>query len=256
MRYLFLVAVLALTSVADGRGDKVKYKDQSADMGDASIRIVDAVATEAYTKFKIRVANKGSEPMVLKAQDIVFVVNGREYKPASEKPLTIGPGGEESRVVNVEGPGLATDKYSVRIASLYKVKTDGGALHVPDFKLPASANDFTAGGFKCTLTKQVRKTDVTEVVFDCYYSGSKLGLIDPGKVSLKMPNGKIYANGHHSRPLILDKGQKDDFKLVWKNIPVSDGDMQFAEMYIQFGDAFSDAHLEKVAEQTIEMTRE
>ncbi|MBS1623862.1 MAG: hypothetical protein JSS76_18415 [Bacteroidetes bacterium] len=256
MKYYILASLLALSTLADAKGDKVKYKDQSADMGDASIRIVDAVATDAYTKFKIRVANKGSETMVLKAQDIVFVVNGKEYKPASEKPLTIGPGGEESRVVNVEGPGLATDKYSVRIGSLYKVKTDGGALHVPDFKLPASSNDFTAGGFKCTLAKQVRKTDVTEIVFDCYYSGSKLGLVDPGKISLKMPNGKTYANGHRSRPLTLDKGQKDDFKLVWKNIPVSDGDMQFAEMYIQFGDAFADAHLEPVAAQTIEMVKE
>lgn len=256
MRYLILTALLALTATADARGDKVKYKDQSADMGDASIRIVDAVATDAYTKFKIRVANKGSETMVLKAQDIIFVVNGKEYKPASEKPLTIGPGGEESRVVNVEGPGMTVDKYSVRIGSLYKVKTDGGPVRVPDFKLPASANDFTAGGFKCTLTRQVRKTDVTEIVFDCYYSGSKLGLVDPGKVSLKMPNGKTYANGHRSRPLTLEKGQKDDFKLVWKNVPVSDGDMQFAEMYIQFGDAFADAHLEKMAEQTIEMEKE
>lgn len=253
---LFLALLFAAYVSAFAKGDKAFYKDKIVETSDVSITIVGAVATEGYTKFKIKIQNKSTDALVLKTQDILFVIGGKEYKPTSEKTLVIGPASEESKVVDLKGAGFVVDKYSIKINCLYRAKPEGKAIKVPDFKLPASANDFTIGGFKCTMTKQVRKTDVTEVSFDCSYTGAKLGMVDPSKISLKMPNGRVYANMHHGRPLMLNKGETDDIKLVWKKIPVSDGDMQFVDMYIQFGEGFYEGKLGKIADTIIEMEKD
>jgi hypothetical protein len=81
-------------------------------------------------------------------------------------------------------------------------------------------------------------------------------MVDPAKVSLKMPNGRVYANMRHGMPIMLAKGETDDIKLVWKKIPLSDGDMQFVDMYIQFGEAISEAKLEKMADMVVDMERD
>jgi len=256
MRNILLLLLLVSASSAMAKGDKASYKDKTVENKDYDIHIVDAVATEAYTKFKIKINNKTNETMVLKTQDIIFIIGGKEYHPTAEKTLTIGPSSEESKVVDLKGAGFVIDKYSIKIACLYRARVEGKALSVPDFKLPASANDFTVGGFKCTMTKQVRKTDVTEVFFDCNYTGAKIGLVNPSKAALKMPNGRVYANMHRGHPLMLSKGESGEIKLVWKKIPVSDGDMQFVDMHIQFGEAFAEARLDKVPDTIIDIERD
>jgi hypothetical protein len=255
-KIIFFALLLATAGSAMAKGDKAIYKDKTIETPNVDIYIVNAAATEGYTKFKIKINNKSNESLVLKTQDLIFVIGGKEYKPTSEKTLVIGPSSEDYKVVDLKGSGFVVDKYSIKINCLYRVKAEGKPIRVPDFKLPASANDFTIGGFKCSMSKQVRKTDVTEVSFDCNYTGAKLGLVNPSKVSLKMPNGRIYANMHQGRPLMLAKGETDHIALVWKRIPVSDGDMQFVDMYIQFGEAFAEAKLEKMADMVVEMEKD
>lgn len=257
MKYiLILLLSLTVATTVSARGETAKYKDKTAINKDYDIYITNAVATPDYTKFKIVINNKSSNTLVLKTQDIIFVINGQEYKPTSERILTIGPNREEYKIVDLKGAGFIVDKYAVKVSCLYKVRTDSKALSVPDFKLPASANDFTAGDFKCKLIKQVRRTDVTEVSFDCVYTGEKVGMINPYKGSLKMPNGRIYANMHNGRQLILYKGESYRIDFVWKRIPVSDGDMQFVDMYIQFGETFAEAKLDKLPDAVLEMERD
>lgn len=258
MKKIIILALMisAVVGSAMAKGGKIAYKDMTIEKPDLTIYVVGAVSTESYTKFKIKINNKSNEAMVLKTQDLIFVIGGKEYKPTSENTLVIGPSTEDYKVVDLKGSGFVVDNYSVKINCLYRAKNDGSALKVPDFKLPASANDFTVGGFKCMMTRQVRKTDVTEVFFSCNYTGGKLGLVNPAKVSLKMPNGRVYANMYHLKPLMLEKGETDEIKLVWKKIPVSDGDMQFVDMNIQFGEAFSEAKLEKMAEVVVEMVKD
>ena len=256
-RLLTLIFTLTMITTAMAKGDKVMYKDKTIETPDVSISIENAVATEAYSKFKIRIKNKTNDVLVFKPQELVFVIDGKEYSAIQEKTLTIGPSDEGTKVVDLKGGGFTVNNYSLKVGSIYKAKAIGSPLSVPNFKLPASANDFTIGGFKCTMKKQVRRTDVTEVSFDCNYTGSHIGFVNPGKISLKMPNGREYANMHHSRhPLMLAKGETDDFALVWKKIPVSDGDMQFVDMQILFGQAFTEASLIKLSEQVIQMEKE
>jgi hypothetical protein len=251
MMLAFWGAVIAAPNPGKG---KVFYKDQTIDAPEYSITIVGAVAVDDYTKFKIKIRNKSTDILVLKPQQIVFVINGKEYTASQEKTMTIAPSDDASRVVDLKGPNFMVDKYTLKINSVFRAKPLGAALTVPNFKLPAASNDFTIGNFKCTLKRQVRKTDVTDIAFDCSYSGSKLGLVDPSKASLRMPNGREYANMHNTkRPLLLEGGTNDDFVLVWKKIPVSDGDMQFVDMQILFGEMFKEVALEKLADQTVNM---
>lgn len=250
-----MLAIFGAASAGPNPGKgKVFYKDQTIDAPEYTITIVGAVAVEDYTKFKIKVKNKSTDILIFKPQQVVFVIDGKEYTASQEKTMTIAPSDDASKVIDLKGPNFMVDKYTLKINSVFRAKPIGAALSVPNFKLPAAKNDFTAGNFKCSLKKQVRKTDVTDIAFDCNYSGSKLGLVDPGKVSLRMPNGREYANMHSTkRPLLLEGGSTDDFSLVWKKIPVSDGDMQFVDMQILFGEAFQEVALDKLTDQTVTM---
>ena len=255
MRYLLytlLLLTLATTATAAGKA-KVFYKNQTVETADISISIEGAVAVDAYTKFKIRVKNKTNDILIFKPQDIVFVIDGKDYTASSEKTKTIAASDEVSEVIDLKGTTFMVNSYTLKIGSIYRAK-HASKVTVPDFKLPAANNDFTVGGFKCMLKKQTRNTQVTDVNFECNYTGSKLGLVDPSKVSLKMPNGREYANMHGQRhPLLLNKGETDDFTLVWKKIGVKDGDMQFVDMYIEWKEAFTEVSLDKMPEQVVKM---
>ena len=249
---LLLVLSITVSTHAHGK-EKVFFKNQTIETADATISIMDAVSEKAYTKLKIRIKNKTSDILVFKPQEIVFVIDGKEYTASSEKTKIIAPSDEASEVIDLKGNTFRVYAYTLKIGSLYRAVL-ANQVAVPDFKLPAPNNDFTVGGFKCMLKKQIRTTQFTEVAFECNYTGSKMGVVDPGKVSLKMPNGREYANMHgERRPLLLDKGEADGFTLVWKRIGVKDGDMQFVDMNIIWKEAISEVNLTKMPEQVVKM---
>ena len=250
--YTLLLISVATVATAAGKA-KVFYKDQTVETADVTITIEGAVAVDAYTKFKIKIKNKTNDILVFKPQEIVFVIDGKDYTASGEKTKTIAASDEASEVIDLKGTTFMVNSYSLKIGSVYRA-VPTNQVTVPDFKLPASNNDFTAGGFKCMLKKQTRTTQVTEVHFDCNYTGGKIGLVDPAKVSLKMPNGREYANMHGQRhPLLLNKGETDDFTLAWKKIGVRDGDMQFVDMNIEWKEAMSEVSLKKMPEQVVKM---
>ncbi len=57
---------------------------------------MDAVSTEAGTKFKIKIQNKTNDYIIYKAEESKFVINGTEVQP-KEKMLLIEPNESGSR---------------------------------------------------------------------------------------------------------------------------------------------------------------
>lgn len=69
--------------------------------------------------------------------------------------------------------------------------------------------------------------------FKATYNGDKIGIFEPNKIAMKMPDGKEYANYHSDRkPIVFEKGKADDFTVAWKDIPTTSGDMQKDEMTV------------------------
>jgi hypothetical protein len=252
---LLIISVLSLNIAIAQK--ETKYKDAKIESDFVTVDLVDAVSTEAGTKFKIKIQNKTNDYIIYKAEESKFVINGTEVQP-KEKMLLIEPNESGSRVINIKGAYNTVKNYSFVVDGLYKVSPNGHSLSVPDFKLPASQNNFTAGNFNCTLLDVEKKTAKTVVKFKCIYNGDKMGFVYPSKVTAKMPDGNEYANTHTKpKPIIFMKGEDDHFVLAWEKMKSGrDMDMQLVDMILVCHEAFVEAAPQKLKTTKIEMQDE
>ncbi|MGZ3885289.1 MAG: hypothetical protein ACXVPQ_13775 [Bacteroidia bacterium] len=229
--------------------DKLYYKTFNKETDDVTISVDNAVSTDGETKFKLKITNKTNDFLIYKPEESKFIVNGKEMK-AKEKILIIKPNASDFRVINLKGDKFNSVKsYTFVADGMYLASPGQLKVAAPDFKLPASNNDFTAGDFKCSMTKLYKESDQTDVKFKVVYSGQKIGFIDPSKVAVKMPDGNEYAAvkqgggllGGPAVPIMLVKGEDDSFSLKWDRMEGGKKmDMQKVEMNILWRDAFSE----------------
>ncbi|HNS11043.1 MAG TPA: hypothetical protein PKM97_00410 [Bacteroidia bacterium] len=242
---LFLLIAGSVCFTGDVFGasfEKVFYKEVVLEKGPVTVTITDGVSTKAYIKFKLRVKNNTSDYILVSTDQIILKADGKDYKNL-EKDLLIGPNDEESRVIDIKGEGLQFEKFSLELKGFATVKAEEGAIKAENFKLPIVKNDFTAGPFKIVQLKSTKKTDDVVVKFSVDYTGDKIGIVHPGKASLLTPKGTEFANmasRGQRRANVLKKGQSDTFVVLWKDIPVSNGDMQKVDIEILWHDTFRD----------------
>lgn len=238
---------------------KIYYKDTKAENNEVIITIGDAVSTGGETKMKLKITNKTDNFIIYKPEESTFVVNGKESK-AQEKWLVIAPHESDFKILNLKGEGYNKVKnYSFVAGGLYKVLL-GKATEAPEYRLPASQNDFTAGNYSVSLKKLKKETDRTDVKFSCVYNGDKLGFIFPSKAAVRMPDGKEYAGKvssglfAKSGPVILKKGQEDSFSISWDRMPGGkETDMQKVDMFIKWNDTFVEGTPENLKSETLQL---
>ncbi len=244
-KFLFpFLLISAFTSFAatviEEQPEKIYYKEVILENGPVTITITDGVSTEAYIKFKLRVKNNTADYIFISTDNIVLKANGKEYKNL-ERELLIAPNDEDSRVIDIKGGDLRLDKFTLELKGFAKIQASSGEIKAENFKLPIVKNDFTAGPFKVIQLKSTKKTDDVVVKFSVDYNGDDLGIVDPGKVSLLTPKGTEFANmasRGQRKPSVLKRGQNDTFIVLWKDIPVSNGDMQKVDIEILWHDCF------------------
>lgn len=248
---LVFTVMVSCTALQAQNYKRVFYKDQTVENKNMSIQIVDAVATDAEVKFKMKIKNLMSTDYILyKATESSFKIDGKTISPEKEKPLIIRANDNDYRVVNIKGNYKKPQDYEFVADGFYKINSNAKGVNAPDFKLPASQNEITAGPFVITLVKVKKETARTDARFKVKYTGDKVAVFDPNKVAMKMPDGKEYANYHSDRaPQVLTK-EEFDFEVSWKDVPKASGDMQFAEMIILWRDAFKEIAPEKIPAQT------
>ncbi len=223
------------------------FKSITVELGDVEVTIGDAV--DSYTKFKMRIKNKSADIIMVKPNNIVLVVNGVKYK-ASEKNMFVGPFDEASKLIDVKGSQFRVPSYQVKLDGFYKV-TVKKFFDAPPFKLPAAQNYFETGDFKITHLANDKKTDFVGVKFSVVYQGNDIAVIQPGEAALKFPNGAEFANMKRKpKPIILEKGQSDAFRLEWANISVSNGDAQFANLEVLWRRTFNTGTAKPLASKT------
>jgi hypothetical protein len=220
---------------------KIFYKNQTIENADVKVTIEDAVATPVGLKFKITIQNKTNDYILFKPTECEFKVKGNAMKP-SEKPLLLKPNSKDDVVLDIKGgKNMVPEDFEFYMAGFYKISMNAQTVPVPDFKLPASSNDFKAGNFSVSMEKSKKETALSWAKFKVTYNGDKIGIIEPPKVAMKMPDGKEYANYHSDdKPLIMEKGAVEDFTPGWKDIPIASGDMQLVELTIMFRDTFKE----------------
>jgi hypothetical protein len=254
--FLVLTTLVCLTATLNAQKKEkpykeILYKDITSEFGDYTASTNNGVSNKEMTKFKLKITNKTNDVLLYKPEESTFKLEGKETKP-KEKQLFIYPTESDYRVVNAIGPDYLT-AYSYEIGGMYKISITGKGIDVPEFQLPVSQNEFTAGGFSCTMSSLTKESDKTEVKFECKYIGDKIGIIQPGRAAVKLPDGTEIANEKSkNHPIILMKGQSEKVTFKWNRM---DGgrsqDMQKIKLLIMFRNTFSEVEAVKVNAETL-----
>jgi hypothetical protein len=257
MKKIVLVAAALtclVTSVNAQKKEKpwkeIAYKDIMSEFDDMTVSTNNGVANKEMTKFKLKIVNKTNDVLIFKPEESVIKA-GTEFKP-KEKWLYVYPTESDFRVVNAMGPDFLTP-YSYVMSGMYKVSLSNKGIEAANFQLPASQNEFTAGPFSCSMTSLTKESDKTEVKFECKYTGDKVGVIQPSRSAVKLPDGTEIANEKSkSQPIILMKGKSEKVTFKWNRM---DGgraqDMQKIKLEVLFRNTFSESDLEKMKDETI-----
>ncbi|MES2565654.1 MAG: hypothetical protein V4565_02240 [Bacteroidota bacterium] len=254
------VAFFSVNAVAQNF-EKLFYKDFSKETSDVNISVDNAVSTAGETKFKLKITNKTNDYIIYKPVESKFIIDGKEFKP-KEKMMIIRPNESNFVTVNLKGTGYnAVKNYSFLVEGLYRVSPDGKKIEVPNFQLPASQNEFKAGDFNCAMTNITKESDKTEVKFKCSYNGDKIGVIHNTRASVKMPDGKEYANAKKpglmdskAKEVLVMKGEEETVNLKWDRMEGGRAmDMQKVSMDIVWNETFTEAPAVKMNGEQIEL---
>lgn len=262
MKYFlsFITLFFSLLSIAQDKGkDKSKeglkfiYKEASLETDDYTIYIIDAVANIKQAKFKIKIFNKTNDYLLIKPTEFKYVADGKIVL-SQDKTYVIPPNEEETEVIDFKGADMLAEKFTVEFKGIYKASAGGKAYTISNFELPASKNDFTVENFTCTLKKADLKTDKSVIKFECVYTGDGVGIINPMKASALMPNGKENANTKKNQPMVIEKGRKDDFTLVYPEIAGA-GDMQLKGIQIKWNETLRESKLLPIGTAKLELVK-
>lgn len=251
---LLIIAGTFSSAFAQKKYRKIFYKPQTVENNDLKVTIEDAVSTPAGLKFKLKLINKTNDYIIYKPNESIFKINGKDYNP-NEEWMIVRPNGQESKVIDLKGSDFIIDQnFKFILEGVYKANINEGAVAAPDFKLPPSSNDFKAGGFAVTHISNKKTTARTDAKFNAVYNGDKIGIFEPSKVAMKMPDNKEYANYHSDRdPVVFEKGKSVVIPVAWKDIPTASGDMQKDEMTIVWRDSFKEVTPKKAPSLTLEI---
>lgn len=232
---------------------KVMYKEATVETDDYKIYIIDAVAFPAQSKFKMKVFNKTNDYLVIKPSEITFI-SGERTLSSTDRTFVVGPNDEASLVIDYKDKDMQVEKYTLDVKGIYKASAGGKVTEVPNFELPPSRNEFTAGNFSCVVKKSDSKTDKTVSRFECTYNGDGVGVINPSKTVAVMPNGSDNANSKKNRAMVIEKGLTEDFVLVFLEVKDA-GDMQKKPIQVKWGETFRESKLALLKGVKIDLAR-
>jgi hypothetical protein len=220
------------------------YKDASFETDDYSVFITDAVAKNAYVKFKMKVFNKTNDFLVVKPLEMGYT-SGSKTAISKDKVFVVAPNEEDWKVVDYKGTAMQVDQFVIEAKGIYKASAGGKAIEVSNFDLPPSKNEFSVANTTCILKKHEITTAKTTAKFDCIYSGDGVIIINPYRCAAVMPNGADNANAKKSSPILLEKGQSEDFTVAFEEVSGA-GDMQKKGVKIKWNDTFKESKLMKL----------
>ena len=218
-----------------------------------SIQFADAVSQTDFAKTKATFTNNTDDYLLYKLGETVFHFEHGDYNAATglmKGDLVLAPKKSGSRTIEASGGNqFHVDAFTLDVAGVYRT-TSVDAVEAPDFQLPASANDFTAGDFNCSLAGLKQETKETKADFKCTYIGDGLGFVSPNKAGVEVA-GQTFANDNkRAKTKVLRPGDDVKFTLVF-HVPAKVADMQFATMQVKWRETFQASALEAVEVPTV-----
>ena len=252
MKQFFLFAVIAAFATPNAfsqkKGDKYThyFKDveEPIESKAVNVELINGVSRTEFLKFKAKFINNTSDFLAVDPSKMTLTLGAIDLNP-SEKAFILDPGDKKSKTIDVkEGADFLVDNFDVAPEGFAIISTDGTPIEMPDFQLPAAVNNLEAGNFEINLKRLKQETKETWAKFEVKYVGEDYGIVDPSRISIRIESGQQYANEFSkSKTILLEKGDKKTIDAVF-HIPARVVDMQFATMFIQWGETMSETKAE------------
>ncbi|MCB0791411.1 MAG: hypothetical protein H6595_08490 [Flavobacteriales bacterium] len=215
------------------------YSDVIVEDDHVKIEMKDVLAEIGFCKFRFKVTNKTGDFIFVDPGKFKVSMDGKNYG-FSEKPFMLKPHDDAARTLNLQGGSdYHKESWSIDFADGFEVASAKGNTITPgEFTLPPAINSVTEGPFTIELRDREQSTKRTVGKFNVKYAGSGVGIVDPARISVKIPAGQVYANANSkAKPTLLSTGEDDNFDLV-AEIPGRIADMQFTTLTVVWNDAF------------------
>lgn len=236
------VFMLLSGSVSFGQYEKVYFKDTVIETEQVRVMLDNVVAVPKELKFRMTITNKTNDWILYDSESSKFEVNGVSQS-SNDKYILIPPKESKNRVMRTLGPNMNnTRDFKFSCAGLKLVKLTN-ALTAPEFRLPVSKNEFEVGDFKVLLINHEKTTAKTYLKFQVSYKGDGIGFVSPSKVSVKMPDGNLYATTlAKAEPFAVKQDESKNFIASWERMTGgSANDMQLVEMLVHFDGVFQES---------------
>ena len=246
------IGTMLLSGTVFGQYEKVFYTDTMFETDNYKVEIDNIVALPKEVKFRMTITNKTNDWVLYNSEESGIELNGKNLD-TKDKYILIAPNDSKKKVMRAVGANLNDARgFNFLCNGFYKVRLKD-ATATPEFRLPASNNVFTAGNFTVTLVNSAKETGRTDVKFKVTYNGEGLAFISPAKVSVKMPDGNMYATNRSKADVIsLKKGESETFQASWERMEGgSKMDMQLVEMLIHFDGVFQESTQVKIDKTVI-----
>ncbi len=200
-----------------------------------------------YSKFGLIINNKTENFVYFVAEESKLKVNGKEYNANKKRLKICRPGKKIVPTLKFEGSKeFLADEMTFIPGGLYTFDSNGTPVNVEDFKLPPSKNYIDQKPFKIQMKKLSKETKLTAVKFNVTYTGDKVGLVSMSKAAVRTPDGNLWANSRTKQMSnVILKGETKSYTLYFE-VPAKEFDMQFTELFIVWGETFSEAKLKPV----------
>lgn len=243
-----LSAAVCGTGYAQKKDDKYThyFKDVSEpiESKEVNVELTNGVSRNEFLKFKAKYINNTKDFLLVDPSETTITLGAIDVKP-QEKSFILDPLETKSKTIDLkEGADFLVENFEVAPEGFALISTDGTPVKLPDFQLPASVNNVESGNFEVNLRRLKQETKETWATFSITYVGEDYGIVDPSRITIRTEAGDQYANEvRKSKTILLEKGDKKNIDAVF-HIPAKVVDMQFATLFIQWGECMSETKAE------------
>ncbi len=263
VRHKNIILVLSIIFVANLHAQKEKmlkeiwYKDKVIENKHLKLTIEDALVNEKILKFRLKIENLYPGFLLFKANELVVNVNGQDTNLVG-KWILIEALADNRRTFDLKGKDYRSNKFKIKTSGFYLIPNNTKAMPGPDFTLTPNDKEISIGDFKVTMVDLKKETGNTVIKFKLEYTGDRVGLVDPSKIMVMMPDKKEYSQkSSKGTVLAMNKGSKEILIVKFgKEIPSTAGDMQKAEMILRWKDAFKECSPENIVPEILEIEKD
>jgi len=245
---LLLVPVAAFAKKKVDPDYEIHYREPApSDLDGVRLTLLDAHSQAEFTRMQLDVNNGTPDFVVLDTDAVTMHTASGEHRLDKSKWVLVPPRADKSPTLGTTGTSMLVDRVEVRVDGLKRASVaDAAVLSTSELRLPLQGNTFSTGPFACELTGQVtQETDKTTAKFKCTYTGSGLGLVTTDALRVRTESGATFGNVEGAAVEAVLPGDSTKVALKFE-IPANVVDMQFATLWVEWGETFREAALSPV----------